>query len=160
VVALRLDARLSGYAVKMGIRYSRYADDLTFSGDFNPGSVVVFVCSVCAEEGVRLNAAKTRLMQRHERQKVTGIVVNERLSAPRDARRELRQATHYIKRFGLNAHVERAGIKRANYVQHLMGVANFILFLDPEDRDALDAMRVLKPLLPKAQAVSVQEQVQ
>lgn len=86
---------------------------------------------------------KTRLMKRHQRQEVTGVVVNEKLQVPRITRRDLRQAIYYIERFGLDYHLGRIEEKRANYVWHLRGLCAHILFINPRDRDALNALKVL-----------------
>lgn len=143
LVSLRLDRRLSNYAIKNAIRYTRYADDLTFSGNFNTGSVIRLVRKVLFDDGLELNVEKTRLMQRHNRQEVTGIVVNKKMQAPRSLRRKLRQDIYYIEKYGLDSHMEATKKLLVNYVNHLRGIANFISFVNPADRDAKQATRVL-----------------
>ncbi len=76
LVAFHLDARLTGLAARIGARYSRYADDLTFSADHYLRPPHDMIATIAREEGFRVNAAKTRLMARGSRQRVTGIVVN------------------------------------------------------------------------------------
>lgn len=145
LICRSLDKRLAGFALKNKLRYTRYADDITFSGDFKERSVISLVRQVVEDEGFSLNESKTRLMEPHQRQEVTGIVVNQYLQAPREMRRNLRQAVHYIDRFGLNAHLIQIGEARSNYGKHLIGIANFILHINPKDRDALRALEVLRP---------------
>lgn len=145
-----LDRRIGGFALARGIRYTRYADDMTFSGDFSPGRVILFVEGILRGRDLRLNDKKTRTMRPHNRQEVTGIVVNERLRAPRKARRELRTAMHYIRRFGLGAHLAQIGETRVRYLFHLMGVANWILHVDPDDAAAADAMAILRELATRS----------
>jgi RNA-directed DNA polymerase len=137
------DETLAEYAAGSSIRYSRYADDMTFSGRFRPGFVISFVRRVLAARGLVLNEAKTRLMLRHQRQEVTGVVVNERLQAPRWIRRALRQETYYIRHFGHEAHHERRPSVYENHLGHLRGLAEFVVFLNPNDRDARTAIDVL-----------------
>jgi RNA-directed DNA polymerase len=149
LIVLRMDRRLSGFALKEKIRYTRYADDITFSGELNPGRIIKFVRRVIADEGLELNEAKTRLMQRHQRQEVTGIVVNEKLQAPRRDRRELRKVLYFIEKYGLDSHIRRTQSLKSNYVKHLLGVANFFLFINPNDREAKRAVEVLHRLLMK-----------
>jgi RNA-directed DNA polymerase len=149
--ARRLDRKLGGLAKKIKARYTRYADDLTFSGSFSPGKVIKVVREVLAEEKLSLNEAKTRLMEPHQRQEVTGIVVNQRLRAARDLRRGLRQAIYYIETYGLGSHLEHIREVRGRYIYHLLGLATFILYVDPEDSDALHATEVLRKLLPDGQ---------
>lgn len=88
LAALGLDRRLAGLANRFGARYTRYADDLTFSGDSPfcarvPG-LLKAVADIARDEGFALNAAKTRIMPRHQRQSVTGIVVNDHINFARD----------------------------------------------------------------------------
>lgn len=141
---ITLDRRLAGFALKYKLRYTRYADDITFSGEFDPGNVIRFVVSVLKDENLELNYAKTRLMLSHQRQEVTGIVVNKYMQAPREFRRALRQYIFYIEKYGLYSHMERRSIDKANHLRHLIGIANHILFLNPNDRDAKHAIKVLQ----------------
>jgi RNA-directed DNA polymerase len=143
LIAKHIDVRISAYARKRGLRYTRYADDLTFSGDFNPGALFKFVDTVLRENNFRINQKKTRLMEPHQRQEVTGIVVNEKLQAPINIRKKLRADTYYINKYGLESHLAQRKIKKAHYLEHLRGIANFILFLNAEDKDAKNAISLI-----------------
>lgn len=143
----RIDQRLGNYAVKNELRYTRYADDITFSGDIQPGQLIQFISKVVRDDGFLLNENKTRVLKAHQRQIVTGIVVNKKLQVSREKRRELRQAVHYIKKFGLKGHLDHKQIKKKNYLPHLLGKANFIRFVNPNDSDAAEAFEVLVPLI-------------
>jgi RNA-directed DNA polymerase len=80
LVAYRLDCRLTGLAKRFGATYTRYADDLTFSGGHDlrraTRRLQKWVVRVVTEEGFTLNAAKTRVKSAADRQTVTGLVVN------------------------------------------------------------------------------------
>jgi retron-type reverse transcriptase len=95
-VLLTLDHRLTGLARHFGWVYSRYADDLTFSGgDVHQGPGLLRIAGrIIAAEGFHVNAGKTRLMRSGSRQTVTGLVVNRELGLPRQERRRLRAALH------------------------------------------------------------------
>jgi hypothetical protein len=79
--AYRMDCRLSGLAQSAGAVYTRYADDLAFSGDGAfERSVLRFAAQVAAilnEEGFTVHFRKTRVMRQGVRQYLAGIVVNE-----------------------------------------------------------------------------------
>ena len=143
LVSIRLDKRLAGYAVKNQLRYTRYADDLTFSGNLNANKIIYFVKEVLKEEKLKLNNHKIKLMPSYKRQEVTGIVVNEKMQVPRPLRRELKQAIYYINRYGLESHMQQKIIRKANYLQYLLGITNFILFVNPADKGAADAYSIL-----------------
>jgi RNA-directed DNA polymerase len=83
LAAFRLDRRLTGLAAAAGATYTRYADDLVLSCDHRLRTPAAMIAEIAAAEGFRVNRAKTRVMSRAARQTVTGMVVNERLNAPR-----------------------------------------------------------------------------
>jgi retron-type reverse transcriptase len=104
LVSRRMDSRLSGIASKLGWTYTRYADDLTFSGpDGNVGYLLARVRHIAADEGFRVNEAKTRVQRPSTAQMVTGIVVNERPGVPRATVRRLRAILHRARTDGLAA---------------------------------------------------------
>lgn len=133
IVFLVADKRISSFMKKKDVRYTRYADDMTFSGDFEPGMVMKFVKSVLEENGLSINNKKTRVQKKHQRQVVTGITVNKKMKAPREMRRKLRQSVYYIEKYGLSSHLAKTENNKANHIRHLLGIANFILFIDPND---------------------------
>lgn len=86
--AYRLDLRLEALAQSLGATYSRYADDLAFSGDRDFARAAqrfhIQVAAIALEEGFRINTRKTRLMREGVRQQVTGVVVNAHPNIARD----------------------------------------------------------------------------
>lgn len=147
LIILRTDRRLSGFALNNKLRYTRYADDITFSGDFKPVQIIKLVRKVLADEGLVLNEQKTRLMERHQRQEVTGVVVNSKLQAPRYKRREFRQTIYYINKYGVDSHLSYIGNEKANYLKYLLGVANYFLYVNPKDMEVRAAIELLHRLL-------------
>lgn len=143
-----IDRRIFGYARKYKLRYTRYADDLTLSGEVNVKEVIDFVRVVLNEENLELNYQKTRSRNRGQRQEVTGIVVNEKLQTSQRFRRNIRQSVYYINKFGLSSHLEHIGETRANYIYHLFGQINHALFVNPKDTEMLEYRRILKQYLP------------
>lgn len=91
-----LDVRLSAYAKKFGLTYSRYADDLVFSGDqlSSISRLRDVVDGVVRAEGFVINRAKTKVMHAHARQFVTGVVVNERPNVTRVEFDQLKALLH------------------------------------------------------------------
>jgi hypothetical protein len=108
----RLDSRLFKWARRNGYTYSRYADDLTFSTDNEhfPSKDQRFIDSVIEDEGFAVNEEKRRLQPYHERQMVTGLIVNEKLNLPREKIRGLRALLHNVKEHGWASQVGRTSI--------------------------------------------------
>lgn len=102
LINAKLDARLSALARKHQANYTRYADDLTFSFDeaSHPkvNGLIHFVKEIVKSEGYQLHLyAKLKIQRCHERQRVTGLVVNQRVQLPRTTRRWLRAVEHHVK---------------------------------------------------------------
>jgi hypothetical protein len=102
--AWHLDQRLAGLARRLGANYTRYADDLAFSGGETFAAAAKrflrLAKAIAEDEGFVLNSSKTRLMQRGARQQVTGIVVNDHLNVPRPAYDQLKAILNNCARFG------------------------------------------------------------
>lgn len=122
LLAWRLDLRLHGLARAAGANYTRYADDLAFSGSADlAGGIDRFgdlVGSIVTEEGFSLNPAKTRIMPRRARQRVTGIVVNAHCNVARGDFDVLKATLHNCVRAG-PAGQNRAGVP--DFRRHLDG---------------------------------------
>ncbi|HEX7861116.1 MAG TPA: reverse transcriptase family protein [Verrucomicrobiae bacterium] len=100
---IRLDRRLAGLAKKRGLTYTRYADDLTFSGPVDLDTIHRFRCAatrLIQAEGFNINRDKTRVMPPSARQTVTGVTVNKTLGLSRQHRRKLRAALHQAQKAG------------------------------------------------------------
>lgn len=105
--AFGLDLRLEGLAWRFGAHYSRYADDIVFSGPrelaARSRALQAWVEAIAQAEGFTLHPGKTRQMLAHRRQQVTGIVVNERPNLARDAYDRLRARLHACTAIGCDA---------------------------------------------------------
>ncbi len=138
-LCVRLDRRLSGLARAFGFRYTRYADDLTFSwrrpeGD-DPqsrppvGGLIRGAKAVLRAEGFAPHPSKTRILRPGSSQRVTGLVINQApgenvapARVPREVVRRLRAAVH-------NREKGRPG-KPDETLQQLKGLAAFVMMTD------------------------------
>lgn len=140
IICRGLDARLDGIARRLGYQYTRYADDITFSGSGDAakavGRALRQICYVVNDEGFVLRPEKTRVLRRSGRQEVTGLIVNEKLGVRRDLLRRFRAVLFHIERDG------PAG-KRWGNSPHVMlsieGFVNFVSMVDPEKGSELQA---------------------
>jgi hypothetical protein len=131
LVCRRLDARLSGLAARMEARYTRYADDLTFSFAREPGDVgrvFWWINSILQQEGFLENAAKRKVLRRSQRQQVTGVVVNEGCRLPREERRNFRALLANCERHGVASQARG----REDFEAYLMGYAAYASMVQPE----------------------------
>lgn len=126
LVTRRLDKRLTGLAAGFGLTYTRYADDLTFSGAESGanfvGQLLRGVGMIVEDEGFVVHPDKTRIMRKGSRQEVTGLVVNDKVSVPRKDRRAFRAWLHQARQNGGPAKSFRNG----NPLDSGRGYASFL----------------------------------
>jgi RNA-directed DNA polymerase len=148
------DALISDYCIQRKIRYTRYADDLSFSGDFDEKDLFDEVNGIIEKMNLKINAAKTKLMTPSNRQTVTGIVVNEKPQVVFYKRNELRQAMYYIQKFGIDEHREYKEINQRNFLEHLLGKINFVVQINPKDKEFIGYKSFLIDLKKKQDLTS------
>jgi len=133
ILCRRLDARLEGAAAKLGFAYTRYADDLTFSGGEETrklaGKLLWRVKQIVIDEGFTPHPEKQHVMRSAQRQSVTGIVVNEKPSLERDTLRRFRATLYQVEKDG-PAGKQWNG--NTNVIDALEGYAQFIKMVDAE----------------------------
>lgn len=130
-IAHKLDRRLHGLAQAHGFVYTRYADDLAFSGgDVATARLLLQRAeSIVRAEGFRLNRDKTRLMTQARAQRIAGVTVNVTPGWSRRERRRLRAELH-----------QAAPGKDASLWQRLRGKLAFVKMLNPAQAAALQPL--------------------
>jgi hypothetical protein len=117
------DSRLLRIALRYGMAYTRYADDLFFSGHELPSRrLLTHIAEAIGRHSFRVNKTKTRVMGPNERRAITGLVVSDRAQPPRKLRRALRARFHQAGRYP-DKFVESA--------PSLLGWASYISMFDP-----------------------------
>ncbi len=136
--AWHLDCRLSGLAKSFGLSYTRYADDMAFSGKSYLGRLAPLVESlvgaIAIEEGFRLNHRKTRLRLSSQRQSLAGIVVNTTTNCGRKDFDRLKAILHNCVKFGP---VSQNREEHPEFKSHLMGRIANVAWLNPSKGDKL-----------------------
>lgn len=128
------DEAVGDFCEKKGITYTRYCDDMTFSGSFDENEIISYIKYELLAIGLFLNVRKTSVIPSYKRQTVTGLVVNERLNVAREYKKRIRQEMYYIKKFGLDDHLNKRGISdKRQYVLSLQGRISFVLQTLPDD---------------------------
>ena len=138
LAAFRLDRRLSGLASSLNVNYSRYADDLTFSG---PARLVAAaatlrraVAEIVRDEGFLANHHKSMLATRAGRQHVCGVVVNERVNVPRHEYDILKAILHNSRVHGPASQNREA---LPDFRAHLLGRISWVGSLNSERGEKL-----------------------
>ena len=129
----RLDCRLSALAKAAGATYTRYADDLAFSGDDRferqSGRFALRVTAIAAEEGFRVHPRKTRVMRQGKRQHLAGLTVNQRMNVSRWDFDQLKATLTNCVRFGPQSQNREA---HAAFRMHLGGRVGFVESIHPQ----------------------------
>ena len=154
LVARTLDLRLSGLARQHDWTYTRYADDLTFSAGsptspdtgMPPHELLWAIERIVSDEDFQLAADKTHVMPHHQRQTVTGLVVNQRVALPKPRRRTLRAMLHRLETAG----PETLDLRQLQVAQGHLALSKLI---DPDGYDL--ACRHLAELIRNSVAASV-----
>ena len=125
IVCARLDERISGLASSFGVTYTRYADDLSFSSQYNvykEGEIFrELLKKIIEEEGFTMNDAKTHLMKKGARQEVTGVVVNEKANIPRRWIKNLRAEIHRMRKDGCTKEGWRSVQGKIHWIRQVRG---------------------------------------
>ena len=112
LVCRRLDNDLKSFAVKYGLRYSRYADDITFSSirtmkelfKENPVTSKIILCEelvdIITRNDFQINQDKVRYRNKTQRMEVTGLIINDKPNLVRNYRDQIRAMLHAWKKFG------------------------------------------------------------
>lgn len=128
----RADCRLSGLAQSIGVEYTRYADDLAFSGDAAfvkvVGRFATHVAAILLEEGFSVNHRKTRVMRQGVRQFLAGIVVNHHMNVERGSFDRLKATLTNCVRLGPESQNREA---HPQFRSHLEGRVGFVEMINP-----------------------------
>lgn len=132
ILCLKLDKRLGELGKSFQASYSRYADDITFSGKKAIAHLLPAAMGIIRDEHFSVNLEKTHIAYSHQRQEVTGLIVNgKQVRISQKYKRKLRQEIYYCKKYGVRNHLEYIDDHHAFYKEHLYGQAYFINMVEP-----------------------------
>ncbi|MEM7104773.1 MAG: reverse transcriptase family protein [Bacteroidota bacterium] len=142
IITRKMDKRLDGLARKYGFDYTRYVDDLTFSGGPDQltdiTSVLKFSRRIVRDENFELHPEKLKVMKKGGQQSVTGIVVNEKLNVNSKTWRRFKALIYHIEKDGIEGKTWNG---ETDLLPIIHGYANFINQVNPE-RGAMIVPRV------------------
>lgn len=133
IICRRLDKRLNQVAEKYGYCYTRYADDLTFScgkdGMKKIGALIREVKNIIEFEGFQVNEKKVRILRSTGCQKVTGIVVNEKLNISRKDLKNFRALLYNVEKNGLEKENRN---NHKDFWRYIQGYTSYIQMVRPD----------------------------
>ncbi len=151
LVMKSFDEKIGSYCKQHNINYTRYSDDMTFSGSFNPYTIMKMVKEELYPLNLKLNHTKTHIINSSHRQIVTNIIVNQKLQVPKQYRHKLRQELYYIKKYGLSSHLKYIGYQytKEDYLISLKGKLNYILYINPQDQEFKNYLKYITKYIKK-----------
>ena len=135
VLFVKMDRELDRIAVMEGLSYTRYADDLTFSGARIPIPFIKTVTQVAKDNNLRINKEKTRRSGKGSRKVITGVSISSgKPTIPRSLKREIRQKVHYILNYGLYDHLKHIESRDLLAGYRLLGLLAYWHSVEPENQ--------------------------
>lgn len=152
LVMKHFDEKIGQWCKERNITYTRYCDDMTFSGDkadIRRVHIVRKVKSMLYRMGFALNDNKTVYITSSQQQRVTGVVVNEKATLSRNQRRAIRQEVYYCQKYGVKESLRRKGIDISpdRYLYSLLGRISFALQIDPDNIEMKGDFDTVKNLM-------------
>ncbi|MCX7421429.1 MAG: reverse transcriptase family protein [Planctomycetia bacterium] len=139
--AYRLDCRLAGLATWASATYTRYADDLLFSGGPDFSSKLkrfhIYVAAVALDEGFQVNHHKTRIMTQSQQQRAAGVVLNAKPNVPRPEYDQLKAILHQATLTGPTAQNRN---HHHDFRNHLAGRIAYISQWNPQRGEKLQRL--------------------
>jgi RNA-directed DNA polymerase len=144
-----LDKRLQALANKQQCLYSRYADDIVFSGEANNLPNLSLLKKIIGEEGFLINWNKVGLHQKGRRQLITGLTVADGVHVPRHYKKDVKKHLYGCLHFGVENHLAHVGTSsKGFYKEWLLGRIFYIKGIEPDYGNALlaDFNKIVWPL--------------
>ncbi len=132
------------------LRYTRYADDITISGDFDVKEIIKKTLTIIYNNGLTPNYDKISVIRDNKSQIVTGIAVNKVIQAPKNYRKDIRKQMYYINKFGIIEHIKysKIDLPPQKFCQQLLGKINYCLQINNKDSEMIkykdDLTKIIK----------------
>lgn len=139
LVAGRLDVALSNYAGSSDLTYTRYADDITLSGDRIESQDINRLSWIVEKMGFIVNKNKTRISGPKGKKIITGISISSgKLALPRSSVRSIKLEAHKLLKNGYYKHMAHTENFDPLLMEKILGRINFWIQVDPLNRIAID----------------------
>jgi retron-type reverse transcriptase len=132
-VCKRLDYRFSALANKHGVNYSRYADDITFSGAEEYLPSINLLNKIVKDEDFSINWKKYGQYKNGQRQLVTGLLINEKVRVLKNYKKEIYRHLFFCKKYGASSHFNRISPDKGYRREWLLGKILFVNSIEPSE---------------------------
>lgn len=133
LILRRLDLRLTKLAEKLKVDYSRYADDITFSGEVENLPKIKLLRYIIRDEGLNINWKKVGVYKKGRKQIVTGLTVSNDVHIHRDFKKEVKKHIYACSNFGVENHLKFMELENTHlYKEWLLGKIYYINSIEPE----------------------------
>lgn len=138
------DEELGAWCNENNISYTRYSDDMTFSGVFNPNYIISKARKLLYKKGLELNNDKIHVVYKNASQTVTGLVVNNKVQVSIKYRKEIRKEVYYINKYGIDSHLNKINITDKNkYLNSLYGKILYVLQINSDDKEFIEYKNII-----------------
>lgn len=155
LVMKHFDEKLGAWCTERNIIYTRYCDDMTFSGSkesMTQSGLTAKVRSMLCRMGFSLNSEKTSFISSSQQQKITGIVVNDKMHIPKQMKRNIRQEVYYCKKYGVSDSLSHRNddVSPETYLHSLLGRISFVLQIEPDNSEMKEYFHIVKKMFDPA----------
>lgn len=132
IIASKMDAMMLKYCNTRGIIYTRYADDLTFSANYDVEiPQIKDIYKIVFLNGFKVNRMKTKVRKKGCKQEVTGLTVTNGVHVSKQYKKEILRELHFCKKFGVYEHYQHKNTEKGFYKDWLRGKIMFVRQIDP-----------------------------
>jgi len=140
IVSYGMDNAINKYTEKLGLKYSRYADDITISGKENLINEKLFynIKKIIERNGFTVNNKKTRFGNLNKGIVITGLrVYKDKVCVPRSYIRKINTELRFIEKYGLENHKNYMKITNSHYLEHILGKIKYVKYIEENQGDLL-----------------------
>lgn len=150
LVLKEFDEELGKWCCQNNISYTRYSDDMTFSGMTFSNELIPRVRKMLSKLGLELNNKKTHLIHHSNRQIVTGIIVNEKCTLDKNYKKKIRQEMYYLTKYGIDSHCSKINCQdKLHYLASLKGKILYVLQIDQNNQEFINYKNTINKLIQK-----------
>lgn len=132
IIASKMDEMMLEFCRKRGIIYTRYADDLTFSADYDVDiPPIKDIYKIVYLNGFKVNRMKTKVRYKGCKQEVTGLTITNGVHVSQRYKKEILRELHFCKKFGVYEHYQHMNTTKGLYKDWLRGKIMFVRQIDP-----------------------------